>query len=417
MKLLLSVFLTPDYITKYHTPAINRKSNSKYDRIDKFLTMVDSISIIDWESVDIYLTMDSKWEKFRPTITKYLNEIYPNRVLGERLSRISHWRNATKNYKSNDIVLLQANDDHLLVPNSEIYLKDIEQTLIKDHSIEMASITHFPEFRGLLHREKDFGLLENKNVVLVNNAIGTLLVKARFLQSWFDLNNFPDDIKLVRPDNPFGKSVKFPASQMLIPDREVMRHMDGYSHALLYRPLPPIRNTKLFSGESGKIVDLAPWKIGLWPMTQFGYRGRGVDFYKQHHDEDESLTTSLRIDAANQISANALAINFRSSLPLINLRYQDNYLYKFLVMLLLFSNPNFLKNLPDLVIQKLFRKSGNDLDLNNFPLNGRSLLVYNLGFTRGCFVFFKQKYWWLMPRNAKLTYSILERKITKKPRK
>jgi hypothetical protein len=417
MKLLLSVFLTPDYITKYRTPAINKKSQSKFDRIDKFLTMVESISIVDWESVDIYLSFDPKWEKFKPAVSKYLNDIYPNRILGERLSLISHWINATKNYDSQDVVLLQTNDDHLLVPNSKSYLDEIENKLKADDSIKMASLTHFPEFRGLLHRDEVAGTLDNGNTILVNSAIGTILVKGHFLHSWFHKQSFPSDLKLVRPDNPFGKSVIFSASKLLIPERELMRHMDGYSHALLYRPLPPIRNTKLFSGENNEIIDLAPWKIGLWPMAQFGYRGKGVDFYKQDHEEDESFLVSLRTDIANQISLNALAINLRSSLKLINIKYRDNYLYKSILSLFLFSNLNILRNTPDLIIQKFFFKSTKGFQVNDLTLKGRRLLIFNLGFTRGQLLFYMQKYWWLMPKNAKLTYLILRNKFSEKLKK
>jgi hypothetical protein len=417
MKLLMSVFLTPDYITKYRTAAITRKSQSAFDRIDKFFSMIDSISIFDWESVDFYLSMDPTWEKFRPSIVKELNDVYPNRVLGERLSLISEWRNATENFSAEDIVLLQSNDDHVLIPNSESYLSNIEQVLTTNDTINMAAVTHFPEFRGLLHKEKRSKPLEEKNVILVENAIGTVLVKGHFLQSWFDYPNFPTDIKLVRPDNPFGKSVSFPASKLLIPDREVMRHMDGYSHALLYRPLPPVRNIKLFSGAKAEIISLKPWKIGLWPMAQFGYRGKGVDFYKQNHDPDDSVLTSLRVDVANQISANALSINLRSSLALINPRYQNAHMYKLTIIILLFSNVNFLRNVPDLAFKTFCRNCNKNSKADYPSLNGKKLLVHNLGAIRGTLIYYRQKFWWLMPRNLHLTYSILYGKISKTLRK
>ena len=348
---------------------------------------------------------------------KYLQGVYPNRVLGERLSLISEWRNATKSYSSEDIVLLQANDDHLLIPNSKKYLYEIEQTMIVDNSIKMSSITHFPEFRGLLHRENIDKPLMGNNFILVCNVIGTILVKAPFLQSWFDNQSFPRDIKLVRPDNPFGKSVSFPPSKMLIPDREIMRHMDGYSHALLYRPLPPIRNTKLFSDRSDRIIDLDSWKIGLWPMAQFGYRGRGVDFYRQQHDNVESLFTSLRIDVANQVSANALSINLGVSLTSINPRYRDSYSYKFILSVLLLSNINLLRNIPDLIFQKFHQNSSTKQSINQTTLTGRELLVNNLGFVRGMLIHFRQRFWWLMPNNLGLTYSILKRKVLKNLRR
>ena len=417
MKLLLTVFLTPDYITKYRTSAINKKSGSEFDRIDKFLTMVDSIKNIDWESVEIYLSMDPSWERFRPEITKYLHGIFPNSVLGERLSLVSEWRSAIENFSDEDTILLQANDDHILVPDSISYLKDLEKKMAGDESIKMSCVTHFPEFRGLLHKEKELQPVGEENVILVDNAIGTLLVKAHFLKSWFSSQNFPSDIKIVRPDNPFGKSVSFPPSKLLIPDKEIMRHMDGYSHALLYRPLPPIRNTKLFSEKSKTINDLKPWKVGLWPVAQFGYRGKGVDFYKQNHDENESLVKSLRIDLANQISANALSINLQRSFTLINPRYREIYFYKLIIIFLLLLNYNFLRNLPDFALQEIYDKSGKDRTVNDITLSGKKRLIYNLGFLRGTVIHYRQRFWWLMPRNLHLSLSILKRKIVKSLRK
>jgi hypothetical protein len=413
MKLLLSVFLTPDYITRYRTPALNKNSQSKYDRIDKFLTMVHSIAEINWESVDIYLSMDPKWKKFEPLIHDQLNTIFPNRILGERLSLVSQWRNATAEFSAKDIILLQANDDHALVPGSKNYLHEIGNIMSSENSIKMSAITHYPEFRGLLHRERKIAVPGRPNTIRVDNAIGTTLVKGDFLRSWFNSQNFSQEIKIVRPDNPFGKSVYFPPTEMLIPDREVMRHMDGYSHALLYRPLSPLRNTKLFSEESSLINDLQPWKIGLWPSAQFGYRGKGVDFYQQNHEANETFLNSIRIDIGNIVAANSLSINFQSFLSILNPKYSKNNLYKFFIFFIAVLNINVFRNIPDFIIQDNFPKTKGNLSKNPSLVNRRKSLIYNLGFFRGSIIFFTEKFWWLMPKNSNLTSTVLLRKMKK----
>jgi hypothetical protein len=412
MKLLLSVFLTPDYITRYRTPAISKNSQSKYDRIDKFLTMLDSITEITWESVDIYMSIDPAWKKLKPSIQNHINSVFPNRTLGERLSHVSQWRNATSGFSAADIVLLQANDDHALLPESKDYLYEIERIMSTETSIRMSAITHYPEFRGLLHRQKKLGVSGKPDTILVNNAIGTTMVKADFLRSWFSLENFPDDIKMVRPDNPFGESVRFPNTKMFIPTREVMRHLDGYSHALLYRPLSPLRSTRLFSESKNEIIHLSPWKIGLWPSTQYGYRGKGVDLYHQIHSANNSLMKSIRIDIGNQIAANSLSINFPRSLGSLNPKY-SRITYKFFICLISVLNINVFRNLPDFIMQFTSPKSIENLINGEFTLNKRKLLVSHLGFFRGNLIFLKQKYWWLMPANSAITYGILVRKIKK----
>jgi len=280
--LLISVFVTPHGLNKFRIERV--LNDSQTFRVDRFLTACMSMRTIDWQTVRIFLTIDSSWSQFESNIKAALLKIFPiAQFLGDRLERRSDWFKATSFYSQDDLILLQANDDHAFVCQDENYFNDYLSLFSSDHKLLLAGVTHFPEMQVLASRKrvtKTVGKNSPHFVTEVNYAIGTTLVKGSFLNSWWAAGKIMDETKIVRPDNPFGESVSFPYTKMLIPKFELFRHMDGYGHILMHRPLSPLRNLVSLEEFSLSTSSNSEWKLGRWPARLVAYSGEGCDLHQ-----------------------------------------------------------------------------------------------------------------------------------------
>jgi len=411
MRLLITVFLTPNSLTKYRTGALYKRNGRDVEKIDRFLTMLKSLSIAEWSVVDLYISVDSPWERHKSKILDFADEIFPGSYRGERLEFVEDWRLATQSIADDELVLLQSNDDHLLLPDRGNELDKLAKQM-NSENLKIAAITHYPEYRGLANRQrKEYskGRSDTSSVYVID-AIGTTLVHGSFLKSWFSQESFKENIRIVRPDNPFGQSVTFPKTLLGIPVLEIMRHLDGYSHAGLYRPLPPVRSNFKFDPEHDLIIKQEPFISGLWPSRLFGYRGTGVDFYQTNSKPGDNFIYSLRLDVAKLIAFNSLRIDWKESLKILSPAWRANIVYRTLLGLILMFNWNSWINYVDIVLESIFfGTKKRRLLLESSDMRIMKLIV-NLGLVRASRVYLKGKYWWLLPSNFLLVTKIVTNK-------
>ena len=286
LHLLVSVFLSPTGIGsfRYNIRSL-RPGRDPFFRIGRFLTGLQTLTALDFESVRIHFSTDPKWASFRPQIARSTTLLMPQaEICGERLYRAREWAVAAQNYNRSDVVLLHANDDHALLGESSAReMKSLALALQSDANVPMASITHFPEVAASIAGNTNppldgAGFREHRTT----RGLGTTLVRGDFFQTWFAEGTFAGEEVVVRPDNPSGRSVRFSPSISLVPNREVMRHMDGYSHVFMQRPLAPLRNLVVFTpaqhSEPFQVVATA-WTARLWPSRIFGFNGSGADVH------------------------------------------------------------------------------------------------------------------------------------------
>jgi len=191
------------------------------------------------------------------------------------------WEKVSQGYSDTDIILLQANDDHAVVCQDPNYFSEFSNVFDREKSFKIAALTHFPEMQTLISIRKkgfDSGLKELQSGP-IHYAIGTQLVRASFFKSWWQKGIINDDTYIFRPDNPFGQSVVFEPTQMLIPKMEIFRHMDGYGHIGMHRPLGPLRNLGNLSEFGSAIFQVQSWKVGLWPSRILAFSRDGYDIH------------------------------------------------------------------------------------------------------------------------------------------
>jgi hypothetical protein len=300
------------------------------------------------------------WRHLRPEVTREILTIFPSAVLREgRFSQRQHWHEASLQYNDDDIIYLHSNDDHAFVAETTEEFLGLCDRLYRDKQLKMAALTHFPEMVGLLARErygKNRRAAAKQRVVEVDYAIGTVLCRGDFFKSWWLEGAVNDEDRIVRPDNPFGQSVSFAAAKMLIPRREVFRHLDGYSHIGLHRPLLPLRNTRVLARSQNQTffkAENTPWIRGLWPGRFVTSSGRGVDFHSTISARSDPLFSRLRSSIAHLQACWALRISFREGIECLN---HGHFISKFWygpLMLVAAATPPVVGNLLDKLLDYL----------------------------------------------------------------
>jgi hypothetical protein len=244
------------------------------------LTGLQTLQGIQWESVRLFFSLDKAWVQHEEALINELKEIFPtSQIFNYRLSKSKEWLEASNGMSNSSIVYLHANDDHALVSGPESFEQEA-QRLFSDEHARLTMITHYPEVKAILYRQKPFGWLRNKDYINVNYALGTTLVKTDFFRRWWSSESFSDQEIVYRPDNPVGRSVIFSKTRSLVPRTEIIRHMDGYAHVNAQRPLGPLRNlTNLCPSPSTEASHCPQFVSVLWPSRILGTDGKGGDLH------------------------------------------------------------------------------------------------------------------------------------------
>ena len=233
--LLLSVLLTnqtPHGVNFYGARAIS-------DKVDQLMSTLHSVSKLKLSSQSFYVSFGEEYLWAQDIVNKKIKQEFPNSsISNSRLDSFASWKAASDLIpKDVDVVLLNANHDHAFLPESievfEQFVKDIQVFGTR----YIGAITHWPEFvsrpghRWVRSENGRDGIFQTST----NSTIGTCLVSRILFCEWWE-NDFTNGMKIVRPDNPFGPSVKFAPCPFLIPATELFRHLDGYFHVRITSP-------------------------------------------------------------------------------------------------------------------------------------------------------------------------------------
>lgn len=284
LHLISSVYLSPKALSEqnYDTSKLLLESD-RFSRVGRFFTGLLSFRHIPWETVSIFFELDSVWRHLEPSIIEGVNKIFPQaKVVNKRFTNPKDWISAAQKLQKNSIIYLHCNDDHALVSSPATFVYEA-QRLHDNHSAVITMVTHFPEVKGMLYRQKPLHDLRGRDNIKVGYAQGTTLVKTDFYRQWWSKRNIAADEFIVRPDNPFGKSIIFEKATALVPRSELVRHMDGYAHVATQRPLAPIRNLVEWKPSSPDSIQTGvQFESVLWPGLLLGVSGKGADLHSTY---------------------------------------------------------------------------------------------------------------------------------------
>ncbi len=321
--LLISVYLSPNGLGQQRYELGKAfDENDPYFRLGRFFTGLNSLTRIDWKSVTVFFDTDDAWAELRKDIGLKIANIFPAaEITPSRLSLAHDWRSVSEEYADNEIIYLHCNDDHAFVSETTDDFYNLVNLMSADERFKLGGITHHPEMTGLKARELRVGRVRSsQNSIKVGYALGTTLVRGDFFKTWWIPGKFSSDELVVRPDNPLGKSVTFNPEVMLLPPMEQIRHLDGYSHIGLFRPLAPLRNTITYFGKDLPLQDLGAWTYGYWPAPIKSANGYGVDLHKVDIAPNMSYVQNIQVGVARIQSTCALRISISLSLLVLKSR-------------------------------------------------------------------------------------------------
>lgn len=210
------------------------------NRVDIFLSTLDSLKILPIDSAEFYLTFDETtfWGE---KLVKHFISILPfqTRIINKRLEYYKEWEQASNSVKLKESkqLLLFANDDHCLIQSnldefSRIMKVQLEATDTFTDKQILVPVSHFPEPHAFVPVSRVISkLIKFKDDLLVPvvTPIGAVIMNPKDFKSWFKYD-FTKGTRFVGPENPFGPSVIINNGYHLIPKFELFRHFDAYSH-------------------------------------------------------------------------------------------------------------------------------------------------------------------------------------------
>ena len=207
----------------------------RVDEVDKFsqvLSTLNSLRKISFSSSEIRVALDVQYAEHEGILRSSAETWHPQaKFFATRLDDFEGWRSAISRIPADtDWVLIMANHDHVFVQqDSDQFLNYLE--LVKAEGVSsIAHISHWTEVLGWRALKRNKTRPEGLRLWFRSKeTIGTVAVRLEELMKWFS-EDFTLGAKFVRPDNPFGPSVKVSNSNQSLPMVEFFRHLDGYGH-------------------------------------------------------------------------------------------------------------------------------------------------------------------------------------------
>jgi hypothetical protein len=260
-------FLFSVYITdKRLTPVGYYKETGPTNKLDQLVTSLTTISKLTPYSADIRIKLDDSYKAQAPSIETLVHNLYSEKLSysQHRLEKFNDWQAAISLIPSEtEWILLSNNHDHAYINESVNEWHDFIE-ILTESDYQIAHISHWTEALGWSRiRVGHLSYIGRHLYYNDSTTIGTILIRKTFFQNCFN-SDFTLGSLFVRPDNPFGPTLRFKQTQVLIPDTEFFRHLDGYGHVgLVDTYSSSLRSSSEFIQGRNLVF---PWSYGLDPF-------------------------------------------------------------------------------------------------------------------------------------------------------
>jgi len=222
-----------------------------------FAEVINSLQVIPFQSASLFIEFDESTQSDKSWIYDLLKTFENARISEYRLTSFQDWKRESDrilhsdSFKPDLIFLLNYEDHIFMQPTALQFQEYAEALLIVDRSSKLPVIgllSHFPESINRLQVARSLRLLRISNygnLVPCPNPIGAVLVSPSVFSDWWK-TDFTNGKRFVSLENPFGDSLLDPKLYALLPNFELLRHMDGYEHVgINHEMCPPILNIDL----------------------------------------------------------------------------------------------------------------------------------------------------------------------------
>lgn len=200
--------------------------------------MLHSFSHTSSESQSIYVTLDGPYStpENELLLEDYVRKLFPSASFSKnRLETFEDWKAESDSIRGDiDFIILNTNHDHVYLHEDSVPLDNILVSASK-LSLNLAAISHWPE--AMSRSTWKFGSRSSFKLLVseMDWIIGTCAVSKNLFNEWWEMD-FTGGKRIVRPDNPFGPWVRFKSQFSIVPEKELVRHLDGYGHTNIYQP-------------------------------------------------------------------------------------------------------------------------------------------------------------------------------------
>jgi hypothetical protein len=255
MILFLNVFVTEKRFVQFDSRYKKHFADHRFapSRLSVFYYMLASLAVIPWKHVIIYYQLDEMFQDHIKETNKYIDELFENALIyNYRNDRQDKWQTATQkilDISGDDLVWFSCEDDHIFIDYELNLHKKIQKKLEKmkkKHEFVSCYYSHWPEMFALSHKSKapvrwNREIIETNslyNVIKWRNSDGVSIINKNLMKYWWFSHDYGNRI-LRRTDDHESGAIESPEIYTIIPNRELVRHFDGYSHVGIDKNLCP----------------------------------------------------------------------------------------------------------------------------------------------------------------------------------
>ena len=316
--LLVSVFITNKSLSSAGDLGHSR-TGSSLERLEIFLTSLRSWAKMGMEKPYFFIELDDDFVEYQDMVAAEIELNFIDPIIEwRRLLYFEDWFKISTFVKNQnaELITLMANDDHAYVhtdPRPFLdFSKEVLELAQRNEERALGDLTQLPGPIRILSLYSTFN--PNKGDVQrsfkVTTMHGCCLVTPKLFAEWWNAD-FTEGKRIPRPDNPFGPSVKFEPTNVLIPPVEILRHMDGIGDGTRitrkYNVLRPscriLINQDTTQGRPNRYLVETPWEYGLWPSSPYSHdKNGGPDLYRMF-PKSNYLVELFRVDMSRLIVA------------------------------------------------------------------------------------------------------------------
>ena len=316
--LLVSVFITNRSLSSAGDIGHSR-TGSSLERLEIFLTSLRSWSKLGLTHSYFFIELDDDFLEYKDLVAAEIELNFTEPIIEwKRLLYFEDWLKISTilNKQSVDLVTLMSNKYHAYVhTNSQPFLdfsKEVFELSERNEGRALGDLTQLPGPIRILSLYSTFNPNkgDTQRSFKVTTMHGSCLVTPKLFTEWW-ASDFTEGKRIPRPDNPFGPSVKFSPTNVLIPSVEILRHMDGIGDGTkitrkynVLRPSCRIQKSEDNSkGDPSWNLVETPWEYGLWPKNPYSHnKNGGPDLYRMFPISNSPIER-FRVDMSRLIVA------------------------------------------------------------------------------------------------------------------
>lgn len=316
--LLVSVFITNKSLSSAGDLGHSR-TGSSLERLEIFLTSLRSWAKMGLKNSYFFIELDENFVEYQDLVASDIELNFINPIIEwKRLLYFKDWSKISKFIEDQnaELITLMSNDDHAYLHISPKpfldFSKEVLELAERNEGRALGDLTQLPGPIRLLSLFSTFNPKRGdiKRSFKVETMHGSCLVTPKLFTEWWAVD-FTEGKRIPRPDNPFGPSVKFHSTHVLIPPVEILRHMDGIGDGTRitrkYNVLRPscriLVHHDTTQGRPNKYLVETPWTYGLWPKSPFSHnKNGGPDLYQMFPNGNFPIDR-FRVDMSRLIVA------------------------------------------------------------------------------------------------------------------